>query len=326
MEYTILGKTGIKISRVGLGAWQFSEAWGLTDYRAAKAVVARAVELGINFFDTAMVYGMGMSEVFLGRALREIGVKRDHIVISTKIPGEFLNPIDIFRSVEKSLRNLGVDYIDVLLAHWPPCWHNFPTCEYARAMERLVLMGKVHYLGLSDYPVELVEAFRNCLSRIDIQILQVRYNLVERWAERTHVPYAEKYNMTVQAWSPIAKGALTGKYEPGKLEFQDVRSRDPIFHPGNYTQVWSVVQLLREIGEKYGKKPVQVALNWLITTSPVIVPIPGAKTPEQVEELADSVGWRLSYEDWRRLDEATRNLSISYSVVYVEKDVKVEEH
>lgn len=116
------------------------------------------------------------------------------------------------------------------------------------------------------------------------------YNPVERWAERMHVPYAEKYNITVPAWSPIAKGALTGKYRLGKLEFQDVRSRDPVFHPRNCAQVWSVVQLLREIGEKYGRKPVPVALSWLITTSPVIVPTPGAKTPEHVEGLADSVG------------------------------------
>ncbi len=324
MEYTVLGKTGVKISRIGLGAWQFSEAWGVTDYKVAKTVIAKAVELGINFFDTAMVYGLGMSEVFLGQALRETGVRRDEVVVSTKIPGEFLNPLDIYRSIEKSLRNLGMDYVDILLAHWPTCWHNFPTCEYARAMERLVLMGKVNYLGLSDYPVELVEAFRQCLSRTDVVVLQIRYNLVERWAEKAHIPYAEKHDMTVQAWSPIAKGALTGKYEPGKLEFQDVRSRDPLFHPENYSRVWAIVGLLREIGEKYGKKPVQVALNWLITTSPVVVPIPGAKSPEQVEDIAGSVGWRLSYEDWRRLEEATRDLPISYSVAYVEKETRIE--
>jgi aryl-alcohol dehydrogenase-like predicted oxidoreductase len=188
------------------------------------------------------------------------------------------------------LKNLGFNYVDVLLAHWPPCWHNFPACEYARAMEKLVHLGKVNYLGLSDYPVELVESFRSCLAREDVQVLRLRYNLAERWAEKAHIPYAEKHRTTVQAWSPIAKGALTGKYEPGKLEFQDVRSREPIFHPENYSKVWELVKLLRQVGDKYGKKPVQVVLNWLITNSPVVVPIPGTKTPEQVDDLAGAVG------------------------------------
>ncbi|BEP18292.1 aldo/keto reductase [Pyrofollis japonicus] len=324
MEYTELGRTGVKVSRIGLGAWQFSEAWGLTDYRAARAVVERALSHGINFFDTAMVYGLGMSETFLGGALREAGAKRDEIVVSTKIPGEFLNPGDVFRAIEKSLKNLGFDYVDVLLAHWPPCWHNFPTCEYARAMEKLVHLGKVNYLGLSDYPVELVESFRSCLAREDVQVLQLRYNLAERWAEKAHIPYAEKYKMTVQAWSPIAKGALTGKYEPGKLEFQDVRSREPIFHPENYSKVWELVKLLRQVGEKYGKKPVQVALNWLVVSSPVVIPIPGAKSPEQVDDIVGAVGWRLSYSDWKLLEEASRRLEISYSVLYVEKETKIK--
>jgi len=270
-----------------------------------------------------MVYGLGMSEAFLGRALRDAGAKRDEVVVSTKIPGEFLNPGDIYRSIEKSLRNLGLSHVDVLLAHWPPCWHNYPTCEYARALERLVELGKVSYLGLSDYPVELIESFRHCLSRHDVQVLQLRYNLVERWVEKQHIPYAARHGMSVQAWSPIAKGALTGKYEPGKASFQDLRAREPIFHPENYDKVWRLVELLRSIGEKYGKKPVQVALNWLILSSPVVIPIPGAKTPGQVDDLVGAVGWRLSYTDWRLLEEASRSIEISYSVFYREREISI---
>ncbi|MEM1697893.1 MAG: aldo/keto reductase, partial [Thermofilaceae archaeon] len=283
MEYTTLGKTGLKISRIGLGAWQFSEAWGVTEYDRAKAIVKRALELGINFFDTAMVYGNGLSEAALGKALRELGVKRDEVVVTTKIPGDFLNPIDIPRAVEKSVKLLGLGYIDALLVHWPPAWHNYPTYVYARSLERLVNVGLVRHLGLSNFPVELVESFRSSLSRTDVEVFQYRYNLVERWAEEEIVPYAERCQITLQAWSPIAKGALSGKYTLDNLpRFADVRAADPVFHPENFRKVWEVVKLLRDIGEKYGKTPTQVALNWLIVSSPVVVPIPGAKAPEQV--------------------------------------------
>lgn len=319
MEYTTLGKTGERISRLGLGAWQFSEAWGVTEYSQAKAIVAKATELGVNFFDTAMVYGMGISENALGKALRELNVKRDEVFITTKIPGDFLNPDDILRSVDKSIKILGLGYIDGLLAHWPPVWHNYPTYVYAKALEKLVTLGKVRYLGLSNFPIELVESFRSSLSRVDIELFQIRYNLVERWAEEAHIPYAEKNRITIQAWSPIAKGALTGKYNPENLpKFADVRANDPIFHPRNFERVWKLVEVLKSISEKYGKSPTQVALNWLITASPVVVPIPGAKSPNQVEELVGSLDWRLDFEDWLTIDEASKTVRILYSQRYLD--------
>ncbi|MEM1516708.1 MAG: aldo/keto reductase, partial [Thermofilum sp.] len=308
-------------SRIGLGAWQFSEAWGALDFEAAKAVVRRAVELGVNFFDTAMVYGNGKSEKLLGRSLKELSVSRDSVIVSTKIPGEFLNPLDIPRAVRKSIENLELGYIDVLLAHWPPAWHNVPTRVYARSLEQLVNMGLVRYLGLSNFPVELVESFRSSLSRCDVEVFQHRYNLLERWAEAEVIPYAEKHRITLQAWSPIAKGALTGKYSPDNLpQFRDVRAREPVFHPENFRKAWPLLQLLSSIAEKYGKKPVQVALNWLILSSPAVVPIPGAKAPEQVDDVAGAVGWRLKTEDWSLLDEASRSVSVSYSVYYTAQE------
>jgi aryl-alcohol dehydrogenase-like predicted oxidoreductase len=313
VEYVTLGSTGVKVSRVGLGTWQFSEAWGVTRYEDARAIVAKALELGINLFDTAMVYGRGMSEEFLGRALRELGAKRDEVVVATKIPGELLQPWDVFRAVDRSLRRLGLGHIDVLQVHWPPCWHNIPTCHYMRALERLVELGKVSYLGLSDYPVELVDAARSCLARHDIEVLQVRYNLVERWAEEEHLPYAEEAGMSLLAWSPLAKGAVLGKYSLEEAQsLQDVRGRDPLFHPDNYRQILGLAQRLREVADRYWKTPAQVALNWLITTSDAVIPIPGAKSPRQVEDNAGAAGWRLSYEDWRLLDEESRRLRITY--------------
>lgn len=320
MEYVNLGKTGVKISRIGLGAWQFSEAWGVTEYDQAKAIVKRALENGINFFDTAMVYGNGLSEAALGKALSDLGVQRDEVVITTKIPADFLNPVDIPKAVEHSVKLLRLGYVDALLVHWPPVWHNYPTSMYAKALERLVNVGLVRYLGLSNFPIELVESFRSNLSRNDVEVFQYRYNLIERWAEEEVIPYAQRCQITLQAWSPIAKGALTGKYTPDNLpRFDDVRAADPVFHPRNFSKVWEVVRLLQHIGERYGRTPTQVALNWLITTSPVVVPIPGAKSPAQVDDLAGAVGWRLKPEDWRQLDEASRTAVVSYSLYYIER-------
>ena len=313
MEYTTLGTTGVKISRIGLGAWQFSQAWGVTEYSTAREIISRALELGVNLIDTAMVYGRGLSEEFIGKALRELDVKRDDVVIATKIPGEFLAYDDVFKAVDRSLKRLQVDYIDLMQVHWPPCWHNHPTCEYMRALERLVVIGKINYIGLSDFPVELVDAARACLSRSDVEVLQVRYNIVERQAEKELIPYAEENGMTLLAWSPLAKGAILGKYSLEEAEqLEDVRRDDPLFKKENYQQILRVAEILKELGEKYDKTPAQVALNWLIGYSDIIVPIPGAKNPQQVEDNVKAVGWRLSYDDWRRLDEATKSLRITY--------------
>ncbi|ACL11589.1 aldo/keto reductase [Desulfurococcus amylolyticus 1221n] len=313
MEYTTLGWTDEKISRIGLGTWQYSETWGLTDYDVAKKVIGKAIEVGINFFDTAMVYGRGMSEEFLGKALRELGVKRDEVFIATKIPGEFLNPDDVFKSVDRSLRRLGVNSIDLLQLHWPPCWHNYPTTSYARALERLIIQGKIRYIGVSNYPVALIEELRSALSITDIVSMQYRFNLAERWAEEELIPYAEANDLTFIPWSPLAKGALTGKYALENIGlFRDLRTNEAVFHPSNFEKLIPLINALKELASKYGKTPSQVALNWLVRYSPVIVPIPGAKTPEQVVENAGAVGWELSFEDWMMLYDIAKNIKVTY--------------
>ncbi len=311
MEFRYLGTSDIKVSAVGLGTWQFSDSWGVKEYDVAKSIVEKAIEVGINFFDTAAVYGRGLSEQFLGRALKELGVRED-VVIATKLPGEFLSRHDVLKGTKRCLERLGTSYIDLMQVHWPPLWNNFPTCEYMRALEELVHQGVIRYIGLSDFPVELVDSAWSCLSTEDIVSDQVRYNLVERDAEKEIIPYAEAYGLSVIAWSPLAKGALTGKYTPDNLpEFEDVRRGSALFHPENFKQIYGVVEVLREIGEKYGKTPSQVALNWLLRTSDSVIVIPGAKTPEQVEENAGAVGWSMTFDEWLRLEEMSGRILIS---------------
>ncbi len=308
-----LGSSGIKVTVVGLGTWQFSDAWGVKDYATAKKIVAKALEVGINFIDTAMVYGQGMSEEFVGRAVRELGA-REHFVVATKIPGEFLTYGDVFKATRRSLRRLGMDAVDLMQVHWPPAWHNIPTCEYMRALEKLVDLGMIKAIGVSNFPPELLDSARACLAREDIVSNQVRYNLVERDAEKEIIPYAEAEGLSIIAWSPLAKGVLTGKYTPGNLPaFNDVRQTDPLFQADNFRIIYNtLVKKLLEISRKYGRTPAQVALKWLIQASDTVIVIPGAKNEKQVEDNAlAGEDWYLSTEDWLLLEEASRNLRIS---------------
>jgi aryl-alcohol dehydrogenase-like predicted oxidoreductase len=309
MEFRYIGD--VKVSAVGLGTWQFSDAWGVTSYDAAKSIVEKALNMGINFFDTAAVYGTGMSEKFLGQAIKELG-EREKVVIATKIPGEFLSRHDVFKATRRSLERLGTSYIDSMQVHWPPCWDNIPTCEYMRALEELVHIGAIRMIGLSDFPPELIESAWSCLSTEDIVSIQVKYNLVERDAEKEIIPYAEANNISVLAWSPLAKGALSGKYTPENLpKFSDVRSGSAVFHPENFKQIYEIVKILEKIGAKYGKKPSQVVLKWLLMASEKVIVIPGAKSPEQVEENAGASDWIMSLEDWMRLEEESSKIRIT---------------
>jgi aryl-alcohol dehydrogenase-like predicted oxidoreductase len=312
VEYTWLGRSGLKVSRIGLGAWQFSQSWGITEYEKAKEVIKAALDSGVNLIDTAIMYGRGLSEEFIGRALKDLGVDRDEVVIATKIPGEMLNYDDVFKATRRSLERLRTDRIDLMQVHWPPCWTNTPTCEYMRALERLVKMGYIEAIGLSDFPVELVESARACLASEDVHVLQVRFNLVELEAEKEHIPYAEAEDMSLLAWSPLAKGAILGKYSLEDLEkISDVRAGDPLFHPDNYRQILRVAEIVREVAIRLGKTPAQVALNWLLSYSTIVIPIPGAKTPEQAKENAGAMGWRIPEEDWWRLYEAARSIKLT---------------
>ncbi len=313
VEFVELGRTKEKVSRIGLGTWQFSNSWGLTIYDSAKEIISSSIEMGINLINTAMVYGNGMSERFIGRALEELGIERSSVFVVTKIPGQFLSYDDVFKAVDRSLERLRFDYIDALLAHWPPAWHNHPTCEYMKAFERLVELGKVRYLGLSDYPIELAESARYCLSKNDIQILEARYNIVERQAEKEIIPYVESSGLSMLAWSPLAKAAVLAKYSLEEVSnFSDVRKDDAVYYPDNYKQILVLAEAIKEVAEKYNKKPSQVALNWLIMYSKNVIPIPGAKNRDQAIENAGSVGWRMDYRYWRKLDEISRSIKLSY--------------
>ena len=311
MEFRRLGRSGPRVSEVGLGTWQFGGAWGRLDYETAREVVRAAHEAGVNFFDTAQVYGRGRSEEFLGRAIAELGI-RDEVVVATKVPGEWLRYRDVKRALEGSLRRLGLDAVDLYQVHWPACWENIPVSETMRAMEDLVREGLVRHIGLSNFPVCLMEEAQASLRREEIVSNQLQYSLLVRDVEKELLPRMRELGMTLIAWSPLAKGALTGKYTPENLpEFKDVREGDPLFLRENFLRIWELVKALREIGARRGKTPAQVALRWLLE-DPLVVVIPGARRPEQARENAGASGWRLRKEEWELLDRLSRAVEIEW--------------
>ena len=309
MERIGLGKSGIEVSRIGIGAWQAGgKQWG-KDVRDEDCIAAivKAHELGVNLIDTAEVYGKGHSEEVVGRALKQID--RNDMVVATKVKGEHLGHGEIIKACEMSLKRLDIDAIDLYQIHWPSVFDQVPLRETMKAMEKLYKNGKIRAIGVSNFAVrDLVEA-REALSHIDISSNQVQYSMIHRRIEKEVLPYCRKEGITVLAWAPLAEGALSGRYSESNTPRDAVRESHVFFKPKNIAAINGIVALLREIGSRASKTPVQVALNWLAVKRGV-VPIPGAKTPKQMEENAGGVGWRLALKDLRRLDKALKTLNI----------------
>lgn len=313
MEYLTLGRSGLRVSRIGLGCWQFGDrgwGWGITVTEAdALAVLEAAFDAGINFIDTAEVYGNGVSEEVIGRFVKKVG--RDNLVIASKVSGQHLRYGDVLRAAEGSLSRLGVSAIDLYQVHWPNPY--VPLGHTMRAMEELVRRGVVRYIGVSNFPKPLLMAAQESLSRYEIVSNQVRYNLLQREVEEEILPYCRSQGMAIIAYSPLAQGLLTGKFERPELAEQDLRRNNVLFHPANMDRVARFIRLLREVAQRYNRSPSQVALNWLLTQKDVF-PIPGAKRPDQVLDNVGAVGWRLGEEDVQLLSRASGEVEISYFV------------
>ena len=266
MEFKRLGRTDVMIFVIGMGTWGIG-GFSAPDYKydeMAVRALRRGIELGITLIDTAEMYGGGHSEEVVGMAIKGL---REKVFIATKVWYTNLRYDDVLRSAEKSLRRLQIDTIDLYQVHWPN--PHIPLSETMRAMERLVLDGKVRFIGVSNFSVKLMEEARAALSKIDIVSNQVEYSLLSREVEDDILPYCEKENITLIAYSPLGRGNI----------LNDPRSK-----------------ILREVAKKYNKTLVQVALNWLIAKKPVVA-IPKAINLSHVEENVNAAGWRLSDED-----------------------------
>jgi len=309
LEKTELGRSGIKISRLGIGGHQAGgKQWGedVRDEDCISAII-KAHELGINLVDSAEVYGKGHSEEVLGKALKEIG--RDEMVVATKVAGIHLRYDEVIKACEHSLRRLGTEYVDLYQVHWPSVYDQVPLRETMRALEKLHKEGKVRAIGVCNFAVRDLEEARSALSSTDIVSDQVQYCMIHREIEKEVLPYCQKEKITVIAWAPLGEGALTGKYTKKNAPRDAIREGHYYFKPQNIDAINHLVKLLEEVGKVHGKSAPQVALNWLMSKKGV-VPIPGAKTPAQAEHNAGACGWCISSKENSRLTRAAASLRL----------------
>ena len=315
MNYRFMGKTGLKVSEICLGCQTFG--WG-ADEPASHALADRFVEAGGNFFDTSNIYNEGKSEMILGSWLKNRR-DRDQLVIASKVffpAGQGPNDTGLSRKhiltqVDNSLRRLHTDYLDLYQTH---CWDaSTPLEETLRTLDDLVRMGKVRYIGASNYTAaQLTRAIM--LSEmhgwVRFDCLQPEYSMLVRSTEWEIMPLCVSEGIGVIAWSPLAGGWLTGKYKRGQPAPPDSRVGradrwDDLPEQRENDGTWHILDALAEISAECGKSQSQVALNWLLQQPGVTAPIIGARTLSQLEDNLGSVGWSLDPKQVAKLNAAS---------------------
>lgn len=314
MKKRKLGQQGLKVSALGLGCMGMSWAYGHADEAEAIRVLHRALELGINFWDTAEIYGPFRNEELLGRALK--GKPRDKVVIATKFAWKFgpngeqialdSSPGHIQGTIEGSLKRLGTDYIDLYYQHrLDP---KTPIEDTVGALGRLVQQGKVRYIGLSEVGPGTI---RRAHAVHPLTVVQSEYSLWERGVESKVLPTLRDLGIGLVAYSPIGRGFLSGKIQSlNDLEEGDWRRKNPRFQGENFTHNLQLVSLVKEIASAHHATPAQIALAWVLKQGNDIVPIPGTKHVAYLEENAQAVDLKLPKSAWTALEQALASFQV----------------
>ena len=307
MEYRSLGKSDLNISVLGYGAWGIGGKpfWKIESDENSILSIKKAVDLGINIFDTAPVYGFGHSEVLLGKALLQ---RRKDVIIATKCgmrwEREELRAIEkkadresILEEINLSLQRLQTDYIDLYQVHWPD--EDTSIEETMEALLEIQKAGKIRHIGVSNYSVDQI---KESLKYGQIVSLQPMYSMLERDIENRALPFCIENNIGIICYSPLASGVLTGKYDEN-TRFKDWRGHNII---GNFTgEVFkshiAKVRKISKIAQELGKTTAQLALNWLVHQKGVTTALVGVKNPDQIEQNAGAVGWDIPDEDLKNI-------------------------
>ena len=304
MRYLNVG-TDRKISKIGLGTWQFgSREWGYGEpyaSREAYAIVRRALKLGVTLFDTAEIYGSGRSERILGRAL---GEDRESVFLATKLVPVVPSALAVKRRAAASAKRLGVARLDLYQVHWPNPL--VPDSTIMRGMRSLQGSGLVGEVGVSNYSLE---RWRAAEEKLGNRVLcnQVRYSLVDRSPERDLLPFAEAHGHVIIAFSPLAQGMLSGKYHGTDLPANSIRTTSPLFQPENLARSNDLIVTLREVADAHAATSAQIALAWAIH-HPAVAAIPGASSVEQLESNVAAAEIELADDEYQALDKVSARL------------------
>lgn len=307
MEYCELGKTGLRVSRICLGTWEFTADWGEVDVEACRSVVRKALDVGINFIDTAQAYGFGEAERILGEALApDLKGHRDEIFIATKggmriDDGRLVRdstPEHLRAGLEDSLRLLGTEYVDIYQLHWPDLTIAFE--ETATLLERFVAEGKARHIGVSNFDAAQMTEFEGGGR---LETLQPPYSLFRRDIEREVLPYCRTQAIGVLPYGVLAHGLLTGKYTVDwRFPANDWRSTSSIFGGDACRRNLEIVRHLKGFAEQRDCSVSQLAVAWVLANPAVHSAIVGARSPRQLEETAESAGIELTQEELEAID------------------------
>lgn len=324
MKYNSLGKSGLLVSELCLGAMTFGKEVNESD---SIEMIHRFLDQGGNFIDTADVYVGGESEKIVGKAIKE---RRSEVVLATKVrmrvgphPNDFgYSRRRIMEGIDQSLKRLNTDYIDLYQLHvWD---HLTPIEETIRTLDDLVSSGKVRYIGCSNF---LAWQMMKALSYSDFQnmvrfiSIQPQYSLINREMDREIIPLCKEENVGIIPWAPIGGGFLTGKYVKGENP-QSGRLSNGVGESSWENRAneknFAILEAVQEVAQSLDKTPAQVALRWLLQKEEITSPIFGASSLEQYEENMGSIGWELSEEQWNQLDEISK-LPSEYPTRFLEK-------
>lgn len=306
MEYVRLGLSDIFISRIGFGcAGIGGYDYGKVDDCDSMAAIQKAIDLGINFFDTADVYGLGHAEEVLAKGL---GKHRHDVVIATKFGVKWnkqgqtkrdLSPQRVVEALEGSLRRLKVECIPLYQIHWPD-WKT-PLADTLEALIKCQESGKIRFIGCCNFPASLVQEAQ---SYCRLESLQVPYSLSERQFEEMIDQCHQEYKMSVLTYNSLAQGLFTGKYgRHSEFKGTDLRRRSALFQGDNLEKNMRVLNNIKNIGRSHGKSPSQVAIRWVLQNSSISCAITGVKKERQIEQNVGAFDWCLSDEEMSYLEE-----------------------